>query len=314
MGRIKDQNYYVTNGWMITQLGLTGRELQVYAIIYGFTQDGETEFTGSLNYIMEWLGTSSFHTALRAINSLIDKGLINKRQVEENGVKSNFYTAIVPPPTLLLPTAKTAEGTAKTAEGYCQNGRGGTAKTAEGGTAKTADNNYINKDINNYKDIILSQPPENDHEKSDPTPYEKIRKMYNDICSFSKCVSMGTNRKKALAARWKEYGGTLETFETLFRMAEASSFLKGQNDRNWSATFDWLIKSDNMAKVLEGKYKNKEAAGYGFTGTGTARAGAGYGKPAAAAADVRTTAELEAKIREQGGRVEYPDFGKIVGN
>ena len=39
-------------------------------------------------------------------------------------------------------------------------------------------------------------------------------------------------------------------------MAEQSDFLKGKNDRNWSATFDWLIKDSNMAKVLDGNYKN----------------------------------------------------------
>ena len=40
-------------------------------------------------------------------------------------------------------------------------------------------------------------------------------------------------------------------------MAEASSFLKGQNNRNWTATFDWLIADANMAKVLDGNYKDK---------------------------------------------------------
>lgn len=40
-------------------------------------------------------------------------------------------------------------------------------------------------------------------------------------------------------------------------MAEASNFLKGQNNRNWSATFDWLIKDANMAKVLDGNYADK---------------------------------------------------------
>ena len=44
---------------------------------------------------------------------------------------------------------------------------------------------------------------------------------------------------------------------TLFKKAEASDFLKGKNGRDWQATFDWLIKDNNMAKVLEGNYDNK---------------------------------------------------------
>jgi hypothetical protein len=42
-------------------------------------------------------------------------------------------------------------------------------------------------------------------------------------------------------------------------MAEASSFLKGQNNRNWFASFDWLIKDANMVKVLDGNYTDKHA-------------------------------------------------------
>ena len=37
-----------------------------------------------------------------------------------------------------------------------------------------------------------------------------------------------------------------------------SSFLKGQNNKNWTITFDWLIKPSNFIKVLEGNYTDKE--------------------------------------------------------
>ena len=35
--------------------------------------------------------------------------------------------------------------------------------------------------------------------------------------------------------------------------------LKGQNNKNWNATFDWLIADKNMAKVLDGNYADKTA-------------------------------------------------------
>jgi hypothetical protein len=50
---------------------------------------------------------------------------------------------------------------------------------------------------------------------------------------------------------------SLEDLKTVFENAEASSFLKGSNDRNWSANFDWLIADKNIAKVLEGNYADK---------------------------------------------------------
>ena len=91
------------------------------------------------------------------------------------------------------------------------------------------------------------------------TPYKAIADLYHEICfSFPKLRNVGENRKKAIAARWKEYHQDLAIFRELFARAEASSFLKGKNVRNWSATFDWLMNSANMAKVLEGKYDQEK--------------------------------------------------------
>ena len=165
MAKIQDANFYVTHGWMITKLKLSGRALQVYAIIYGFTQDQETEFNGSLNYIADWLGTSSRHTVLRAIDDLIEKGLIEKRQAVFNGVTINKYVAIVPDFNGLC---RNGTGCAETAQGLCRNGTGGCAETAQGlcrngtgGCAETAHNIYINKNIdkNIGKDIDKNSTP-----------------------------------------------------------------------------------------------------------------------------------------------------------
>lgn len=64
---------------------------------------------------------------------------------------------------------------------------------------------------------------------------------------------MSEARKKSIKARFSS-GYTLEDFKTVFSKAEASGFLKGRNDRNWKASFDWLISDKYMAKVLDGAY------------------------------------------------------------
>jgi len=38
-----------------------------------------------------------------------------------------------------------------------------------------------------------------------------------------------------------------------------SDFCLGQNDRGWKADFDWFLKPDNVARVMEGKYDNRAA-------------------------------------------------------
>ena len=88
------------------------------------------------------------------------------------------------------------------------------------------------------------------------TDFQSVVDLYHKICiSYPKLRSLSEARKKAISARLKTY--SMEEFQTVFENAEASSFLKGKNDRNWAANFDWLIADKNMAKVLEGNYADK---------------------------------------------------------
>lgn len=89
------------------------------------------------------------------------------------------------------------------------------------------------------------------------TDYQQIVDLFNSICvSFPSVRSLSDARKKAIKARLTTY--TVDDFRQCFENAESSSFLKGGNNRNWTATFDWLIKDTNMAKVLDGNYSNKD--------------------------------------------------------
>jgi hypothetical protein len=38
----------------------------------------------------------------------------------------------------------------------------------------------------------------------------------------------------------------------------SSDFLCGKNDRNWKPELPWIIKTENLQKVIEGKYENKD--------------------------------------------------------
>lgn len=88
------------------------------------------------------------------------------------------------------------------------------------------------------------------------TDFQSVVDLFHSICiSFPKVRSLSDARKKAIKARLNTY--TMDDFKTVFENAEGSSFLKGKNDRNWSANFDWLIADKNMAKVLEGNYADR---------------------------------------------------------
>ena len=113
------------------------------------------------------------------------------------------------------------------------------------------------------KDIDIDIEKERERES---TNYQEIIGLYNDTCvSFPHLTKLSEARKKAIRARLKTY--SIDDFKLMFQKAEASSFLKGKNNRNWSATFDWMIKDANMSKILDGNYDDR---GGGSSGNKTA--------------------------------------------
>lgn len=89
--KIKDNNYYLVQAFMVKELHLKGLEKELYAIIYGFSQAEEQVFTGSLQYLCDWTGATK-QGIMKALNSLIDKGLLKKNEKYFNGVKFVEYS------------------------------------------------------------------------------------------------------------------------------------------------------------------------------------------------------------------------------
>ena len=87
---IKPHNYINVQGFMVTDLRLKGNELLIYAIIYGFSQDEQGWYTGSLAYLAEWT-QSSKQGVMRALKNLTDKQMIAKQDEIKGGHKYCKY-------------------------------------------------------------------------------------------------------------------------------------------------------------------------------------------------------------------------------
>ena len=58
MSVVKDICYFSVQAWMVTKLKLKTVERDCYAIIFGYSQDGESFYHGSISYLSELTGYS----------------------------------------------------------------------------------------------------------------------------------------------------------------------------------------------------------------------------------------------------------------
>ena len=136
-------------------------------------------------------------------------------------------------------------------------------KTNTKNTTKTTYTKTTTSSRNDLEDLKTENHPSDDEEevkKNWKPDFEKIRERWNRIEGLNKVSNLNpgshTQRIRLLKARLKDY--PLDDFMTALDNIEKSSFLRGENNRGWKITFDWLVNEGNFIKVLEGNYKNAE--------------------------------------------------------
>ena len=143
---ISDGTYITIQGWMRTDLNLSGNELIVYAIIYGFSQNKQGEFTGSAQYLADWVGCTR-RTVMTILNKLVEAKLISKTEIIlNNNEKRVSYQAE-------MGCEKTSQGVKNFHRG-CEKISQGGVKNFHRGCEKISHNININNNTNNnHRDI-----------------------------------------------------------------------------------------------------------------------------------------------------------------
>ena len=207
--------------------------------------------------ILEWEWWSDINTHRVFVYMLL----------KANWKEGNFKGIVIPRGSFVSSLKKLSEGTnltvdeVRTAIKHLKSTNEITSKSHSKFTIFTVNNYNAYQDnpdeIPNKSQPIPKQFPTIEERKEGKKEiYKQIIDLYNNICvSFPKVNKLSDKRKKTISARLKMYG--IDDFKQLFEMAEQSDFLKGSNSKDWSATFDWLITDSNMAKVLDGNYKNQ---------------------------------------------------------
>lgn len=92
---MRKDGYVVVQPWMVTDYNLNGNKLLIYALIWGFSQDDQSCFYGSVSYIVEYFQLSK-RAVLNLLAELEKDGLIRKWSEPVNGRPTNRYAALRP--------------------------------------------------------------------------------------------------------------------------------------------------------------------------------------------------------------------------
>ena len=117
------------------------------------------------------------------------------------------------------------------------------------------------KNVKNVKNIII--PFSNEKGKPPPCPHDKIIKKYRE--QLPECPQIRLwpkTSKKYLQARWREdpERQSIDYWEALFKYIRKSKFLLGDNQRGWVVDLSWIVKAENFAKIVNGRYHNDKQA------------------------------------------------------
>jgi hypothetical protein len=101
-------------------------------------------------------------------------------------------------------------------------------------------------------------------EAGDACPHEDIVAAYHELLPANPRIKEWRGSRQAnLRARWREDAKrqSLDYWRRFFTHVAASAFLTGRttgtDGRPFLAALDWLVKPDNFAKVIEGRYHDK---------------------------------------------------------
>lgn len=230
------ENYITIQGWMRTELDLKGNELFIYAIIYGFSQAENHKFTGSLQYLADWCGTTR-QSIIRNINTLLEKNLIEKEDKYVNGVKFVYYQA----KKITTPGKKD----------YHPGNKSCPYNIADKKLDKIEDS--ISKDIlgsqpGNFLGSIKKHQSLNNEDKMN-----KFLEWYNSYTNLPGIRAISDARKKNILRILDKYPE--EDIKTVLKNFNESDFLLGKTS-DFKANLDWILNENNFIKILEGKYNN----------------------------------------------------------
>lgn len=118
----------------------------------------------------------------------------------------------------------------------------------------------VNSKLNNKLNVssLEEKRKEEKRKEKNRIEYNNIVEIYNQNCTnLSKVLKITEKRKNSIRKFLKEF--TIDDFINICNLANKNDFLVGNNDRNWKADLDFLLRPDKATAILENKYSNKKS-------------------------------------------------------
>lgn len=122
--------------------------------------------------------------------------------------------------------------------------------------------------VNNGEHVVNSVNPSEPRQKQrqkqkkkegvQGAPHLPLAEVFDcwNACGLTKTLVLSDKRRQILSRRLKD-PFFIQNWQSAIAKASQSKFCQGINDRGWKADFDWFIRPDTCAKIMEGRYANQ---------------------------------------------------------
>ena len=182
---LKEHNDVTLKAFMVNDLHLSGNELIIFAVIYSFSQDGESCFYGSRKYLASWCQIHEGAVDYQ-LKKLLQKGLITKSHTRrEDGSLCNVLRANLPLiESLMGHSQKFDSGVSKICDNHSQKFETGHSQKFESNKEElnTKENTKEDKNEIPFSTIIdyLNEKAKRRYKPSTPKTREHIRARWNE--------------------------------------------------------------------------------------------------------------------------------------
>lgn len=225
--------------------GLSAYAFRVYCHL-ARRANGRSEAWPGVKSMAKTCGISE-STAKRSLKELEERGMLTIKRIM-NGISSNTYTLTRRSKWTDIRVG--SQGTQVSQDpGWVPTDLG---VGSQGPMKEIQEGNPVKK-----KSLHPLSEPEVDPQENTITPAQ-IRELWNTTCIDASPVrTITSTRFRAAKSR-----GDLKALKECFDKVHASEFLSGRkggyNGRSFKADFDWVMKPTNFAKIMEGKFDNKD--------------------------------------------------------